>query len=178
MAICLFGESRGTRPWVHPSSATYLCHEGTKVPRKFFVGLWQTPRLQSRPYRQWTCPRTGLKSESRLKSHFWPCIRTGSDLDYLGPQGFWVCALAAILSLVLLTISGKPIVGAFVFLFYFLCGVGVRERSLYAAAMIFLMYLADGIVSAPSVVRVLLAVLLLSNLRATRIASHSVPNSD
>jgi hypothetical protein len=99
-------------------------------------------------------------------------------LDSLGAQGLWVCALAAVLSLVLLTISGKPIVGAFVFLFYILGGVGVRERSLYTAAMIFLMYLADGIVSGPSVVRVLLAALLFSNLRATRIASHSVPNSD
>jgi hypothetical protein len=72
---------------------------------------------------------SGLKSESRLKSLFWPSIRTGSNLDYLGAQGFWVCTLVAVLSLVLLTISGKPILGALVFLFYFLGEVGVRERA-------------------------------------------------
>jgi len=118
------------------------------------------------------------RSEGRLKSLFWPSIRTASDLDYLGTQGFWVCTVVAVISLALLIFTGKPIIGAFVFLFYFLGGVGVRERSQYAAAVIFLMYVLDTVTSGPGVVRILIAALLLSNLRATWIASHWSPNSE
>ena len=118
------------------------------------------------------------RSEGRLKSLFWPSIRTGSDLDYLGTQGFWVCALVAVISLIFLVIVGKPLLGVFIFLYYFLGGVGVRERSQYAAAVIFLMYVADTITTGPSVVKILFAALLLSNLRATWIASHWSPTSE
>jgi hypothetical protein len=118
------------------------------------------------------------RSDGRLKSLFWPSIRTGSDLDYLGTQGFWVCTVVAVVSVVFYSISGKPTYGAVIFLFYFLGGVGVRERSQYAAAVVFLTYLADLIFSGPSAVRVLFAALLLSNLRATWIASHWSPTSE
>lgn len=122
------------------------------------------------------------RSEGRLKSLFWPSIRTGSDLDYLGVQGFWVCAVVAVISLGVLAIAGTPVTGVFIFLFFFLGGVGVRERSQYAAAVVFVMYVADGITTftttGPSVVRILIAALLLSNLRATWIAAHWRPDSD
>jgi hypothetical protein len=122
------------------------------------------------------------RSEGRLKSLFWPSVRTGSDLDYLGVQGFWVCAVVAVISLVVLAIAGTPVTGVFIFLFFFLGGVGVRERSQYAAAVVFLMYVADGITTftttGPSVVRILIAALLLSNLRATWVAAHWRPGSD
>jgi hypothetical protein len=118
------------------------------------------------------------RSEGRLKSLFWPSIRTGSDLDYLGAQGFWVCTVVAVVSLVFSIFSGEPLFGAFVFLFYFLGGVGVRERSQYAAAVIFLAYVANAITSGLGVVSVLIAALLLSNLRATWMASDWSPNSD
>ena len=121
---------------------------------------------------------SGMRSEGRLKSLFWPSIQTGSDLDYLGAQGFWVCAVIAVVSLVFFIVAGKPILGAFVFFFYFFGGVGVRERSQYAAVVMFLSYLADTIFSGPSVVRVLFAALLLSNLRATWIAARWSPGSD
>lgn len=117
-------------------------------------------------------------SESRLKSLFWPSIRNGSDVDYLGAQGYWVCTLVAVLSAVFLVIAGQPIVGAFIFLFYYLGGVGVRERSRFAAAVVFIMYVADMVTSGPGVLRVLIAALLLSNLRATWIASRWKPESD
>jgi hypothetical protein len=119
-------------------------------------------------------PRTG----SRLKSLFWPSIQTGSDVDYLGAQGYWVCALVAVFSLAFSAIAGHAIVGALVCLFYYLGGVGVRERSRYAAAAVLVMYVADMLVSGVGVVRVILAALLLSNLRATWIASHWKPDSD
>ncbi len=118
------------------------------------------------------------RTESRLKSLLWPSIQTGSDVDYLGAQGYWVCAVVAVFSFVFSVISGHAIIGAFVLLFYYLGGVGVRERSRYAAAAVLAMYVADMLASGPGVVRVILAALLLSNLRATWIASRWKPESD
>jgi hypothetical protein len=118
------------------------------------------------------------RTESRLKSLFWPSIQTGSDVDYLGAQGYWVCALVAVFSLAFSAITGHVIVGALVCLFYYLGGVGVRERSRYAAAAVLAMYVADMLVTGVGVVRVIFAALLLSNLRATWIASHWKPESD
>ncbi len=118
------------------------------------------------------------RTENRLKSLFWPSIRTGSDVDYLGTQGFWVCAAVALLSLALTVISGHALLGVFGFLFYFVGGVGVRERSRYAAAIVLALFVVDALTSGGGVVRVLITALLLSNLRATWIASQWKPGSD
>jgi len=56
-------------------------------------------------------------------------------------------------------------------------GVGVRERSRYAAAIVFAVYLLDTLFS-PGVVRILFSALLLSNLRATWIAAKWQPGSE
>jgi len=120
---------------------------------------------------------SSARSESRLKSLFWPQIDNGSDVDYLGAQGYWVCTILAIVSVVLLAVSGKPVTGAAIFLFYYLGGVGVRERSRYAAVVVFSMYLLDTFFS-PGVARILFSALLLSNLRATWIASGWKPESE
>ena len=78
----------------------------------------------------------------------------------------------------MLSFSGKWMIGVFVFTIYFLGGVGVRERSRYAAASVFAMYLADILASGrPSIVSTILTGLLLSNLRATWIASRWAPGS-
>jgi hypothetical protein len=120
---------------------------------------------------------SSVRSESRIKSLFWPEIENGSDVDYLGAQGYWICALVAVASFGFLVLSGKPITAVGVLLFYYLGGVGVRERSRYAAALVFAMYLLDTLLS-PGVVRILFTALLLSNLRATWIASGWQPGSD
>lgn len=117
------------------------------------------------------------RSESRIKSLFWPSITSGADVDYLGAQGYWVCALVAIFSLILLTALNQPITGVVTFLFLYLGGVGVRERSRYAAAVVFAMYLLDTIL-APGIVKIIILALLLSNLRATWIASSWKPESE
>lgn len=121
-----------------------------------------------------SAPRT----ESRLKSLFWPSIQTGSDVDYLGTQGYWVCALVAIVSFVYLAATGHAISGGFTFLFYYLGGVGVRERSRYAAAVVLVMYAADSVLGGIGVVKVLIMALLLANFRAIWIASRWKPESD
>jgi hypothetical protein len=117
------------------------------------------------------------RAEGRLKSLFWPSIRTGSDVDYLGAQGYWVCTIVAVFSFVFLVLSGQPITGILVILFYYLGGVGVREHNRYAAAVVLLMYGADTLLSGLGVIRVLIGALLLSNLRATWIVSGWKPES-
>jgi hypothetical protein len=71
-----------------------------------------------------------------LKRSSGPQFQTADDVDYLGTQGFWICVVVATFSLVLLAFSGHEILGAAVFLLYFLGGVGVREHSRFAATVI------------------------------------------
>src|SRR5215471_17673489 len=117
-------------------------------------------------------------SESRLKSLFWPSIKNASDVDYLGAQGYWVCTVVAIVSCVFWIALDHPVNGVIIFLFYYLGGVGVRERSRYAATVAAVMYLADTLLVGLSVIRVILSALLISNLRATWIASGWAPESE
>lgn len=118
-----------------------------------------------------------LRTESRLKSLFWPSIKTGTDVDYLGAQGYWVCTLVSVLSFVFLVATGQPVSAALIFLYYYVGGVGVRERSRYAATVILLMYGMDTLVG-PGVLRVLILAVLLSNFRATWIAAGWKPESE
>jgi hypothetical protein len=117
------------------------------------------------------------RSENRLKSLFWPSIQNATDVDYLGTQGFWVCTFVAVVSLVFLVATGQPIAGLATFLLFYLGGVGVRERSRYAAAVVLLAYVIEIFVSGLGVVRVIITALLLSNLGATWIASRWKPES-
>ena len=127
------------------------------------------------------------RSESRLKSLFWPSIETGADVDYLAVQGFWVCTFVGLLSLVFSTLAGQPISGLLIFLLFHLGGVGVREHNPFAAAVMLVYYLVDFLASfifvslnSPGigVVKVIIIGLLLSNLRATWIAGNWKPDSD
>ena len=111
------------------------------------------------------------RSESRLKSLFWPSIQTATDVDYLGAQGYWVCTFVPVVSFAFLVFTGHAISGTVTLLFYYLGGVGVRERSRYAAAAVLLMYVIDTFFTGVGVVRILIGALLISNMRATWIAS-------
>jgi hypothetical protein len=120
------------------------------------------------------------RSESRLRSLFWPSIESGVDVDYLAVQGYWVCTVVAALSFALLFAAHRPILGTIIFLFFHLGGVGVREHSGFAAAIVLIFYALDTLasfkllVASPGmiVLRVIITALLLSNLRATWIAAH------
>src|SRR5262249_52496446 len=103
------------------------------------------------------------RSDGRLKSLFWPSIQSGTDVDYLGVQGYWVFSLIGVISPVFLVSLTMPIAAAAVFFLYYIGGVGVRERSPFAAAMVFVAMLAEIVTSGPSVLRVILTALLLSN---------------
>jgi hypothetical protein len=117
------------------------------------------------------------QSEGRLKALFWPSIQNGSDVDYLGARGYWICAIVAVFSCFVLAATGQPVIAAAAFLFYYLGGVGVREHSRYAAAAVFLMYFLDSLL-APGILRIILTGALLSNLRATWIAAKWKPESE
>jgi len=127
------------------------------------------------------------RTESRLKSLFWPSIQSGADVDYLAVQGFWVCTLVGMMSLGFLALAHQPITGVLVFLLFHLGGVGVREHNPFAAAVMLVYYVVDFLASilflfanSPGigVIRIIITALLLSNLRATWIADHWKPDSE
>ena len=128
------------------------------------------------------------RSESRLKSLFWPSIQSGADVDYLAVQGFWVCTIVGLMSFIFAgVLAGQPLIGFLVLLLFHLGGVGVREHNPYAAAVVLIYYMIDFLASfillfatSPGigVVKVIVIALLLSNLRATWIASGWKPDSE
>ena len=123
------------------------------------------------------------RSDGRLKSIFWPTVENAWDVDYLGQQGFWICFLIAVIQF---GFSLFIVMGFFVGLVYFTGGMGVREKCWPAAALIFACYFLETLASMFSglfftpggVVRIILLGLLLTNLRATFIASEWKPATE
>jgi len=111
------------------------------------------------------------RSEGRLRALFWPTIRNEADFDYITQQGFWVCAVVAFLTLLVSGLTGLLALGAFEALFFFLAGMGVRERSRTAGVAAFAAYLLSALVmqrfqgNGFGVVRIILLALLLANIR-------------
>jgi len=122
------------------------------------------------------------RGESRLKNLFWPSIQDALDVDYLGAQGYWLCTIVGAVNFLFLALTRHAILGALTLLFYYLSGVGIREHSRYSAAVALVFTIADLVASfamaAPSAFKILFAALLLSNLRATWIASGWKPGSE
>ena len=116
------------------------------------------------------------QSDSRLKNLFWPTIRTATDVDTLGSQGYWICTIVAVLGALSAAVMGHPIAGFFLLLYIYFGGVGVRQHSLYAAAAVFVMYLLNTVAS-PGILSFFICVVLLSVLRATWIASFWEPQA-
>lgn len=127
------------------------------------------------------------RSESRLKSLFWPSIQSGADVDYLAVQGFWVCTIVGAMSLVFSILTRQPVTGLLIFLLFHFGGIGVREHNPFAAAITLIYYLVDFLASfiflflnspGVGVVKVIVIALLFSNLRATWIAGNWKPDSE
>jgi hypothetical protein len=121
---------------------------------------------------------TTPRSDSRLKALFWPTIQHDGDLEYITEQGFWICTLIAAMSLVLTVLAGRPFSGLFQFSFFFLAGVGVRQRSLAASIAVFVVYSADKIAlwrlawTSFSLIGMIIIALLLANVRGILISSE------
>jgi hypothetical protein len=137
------------------------------------------------------------KSEGRIKSLLWPSIQSGSDVDYLGIQGYWVCTLVAAMTLIVglfftlaQAIDATQAIMVLLFfgvlsLFFYIGGVGVREGSRFAAVIVFVVYvlgtltaLLSSPVSGGSLIKLAVSAVLLSNLRATWIAARWVPGAE
>ncbi len=127
----------------------------------------------------------GLASEQKptdglFKRLLWPTIENGYDVELVSKQGFWLCVIVAILSTLSLVATGHAFFAVLVGLTYFLAGVGVRERSLAAAILIFCCYLLDRIASYAAipygfgagspVIGIVGVMLLFANVRATVLA--------
>lgn len=133
----------------------------------------------------------GLSSESkrsdgRLKSIFWPTVENAWDVNYLGQQGFWICLVIAIFQMIVTAMVGSPlflILGAVTFLIFFIGGMGVREASWPAAALVFTIFFAGMIDTVgrgrlPGIFTVIAAAVLLSNVRAAFLASEWRPAAE
>jgi hypothetical protein len=127
------------------------------------------------------------RTESRLKSLFWPSIQSGADVDYLAVQGFWVCTIVGVLFLMFQVLAGNPVTGLVVFLLFHFGGVGVREHNPFAAGIMLAYYIVDFLsavvlvfANSPGIgiVKIIVMALLLSNLRATWIAAGWNPTSE
>lgn len=136
----------------------------------------------------------GLSQEAKrtdgwLKSIFWPTVENAWDVDYLGQQGFWLCILIAVFQLGFTLLTGQIFliaVGMVGAIFYAAGGIGVREKNWQAAALIFACYLLETLIAFGSglmlspvgALRFVFLGLLLSNLRATFIASEWKPAAE
>ena len=85
------------------------------------------------------------RTESRLKSLFWPTIKNQWDLDYVTNQGFWICVLVGSITFVVGLFTPGGIFGLLDFTFYFLAGCGVRRRSRAAAVIALVLYSLSGV---------------------------------
>jgi hypothetical protein len=125
------------------------------------------------------------KTDSRLKSLFWPTIRTRVDLDTVTTQGFWICLVVGVVTMAVSLLTRNSLViglGALASAFYILAGFGSRMQSRIAAAGAFLAYLLDTVVlqketgQGLGVVRIIFLALLLANVRGIWISASWQPS--
>ena len=123
------------------------------------------------------------RTDGRLKSIFWPTVENAWDVNYLGQQGFWICVVIGLFRLIAFAFVASPILlvlGLATALIFLLGGIGVREASWPAAAILFTMFVADmvetlGRGTPPGVFSIAIAAILLSNVRAAFLASEWRP---
>jgi hypothetical protein len=118
------------------------------------------------------------RTESRWRALFWPTIRNEGDFDYITQQGFWICFFVAALTFVLSVFTGSILSGAFEGVFFFLAGVGVRQRSRVAGISAFAAYLLGGLVlqrytgNGFGIMRIIFLALLFANLRGNWLSAR------
>ncbi len=130
------------------------------------------------------------KSDGRLKSLFWPTVENAWDVDYLGQQGFWICLIIAVLNFAFLAFTAVELpnpaaqltvltIGTLAGFVYFAGGVGVRQGSWPAALLVFILYVVDQAAAGHiGVLPIIIAGVLLSNVRATFLASKWTPAAE
>ncbi len=116
------------------------------------------------------------RSDSRLKTLFWPTIESEVDVDTVTRQGFWLCMVVALATSVFSAIGGQVVGGLLEGAFFFLAGVGVRKRSMAAAVGALVVYTFTTLILIKlgqfGVVRVFMTALLLANVRGIWLSSR------
>ncbi len=111
---------------------------------------------------------------------FWPTIRNEADLEYVTRQGLWICFVIAAVTVVMSAFTGSLVGGVFEGAFFFLAGLGVRERNRVAGVAAFSTYFLSALVSlrygvngfgVMSVVSVIFLALLFANVRGSWVAA-------
>ena len=115
------------------------------------------------------------KDDNLFQRLFWPSNQPG-EVDTLGQQGFWVCLVVALFSGGVMILAGHPLIGMLTLVLYGLGGVGIRQHSVAAAIFISFCYVANLLINLfltqmPGVLSLIVAGLLLANIRGTYIAS-------
>lgn len=118
------------------------------------------------------------RTESRWRALFWPTIRNEQDFDYVTAQGFWICFIVALVTVAFSAFSGSLVFGIFEGAFFFLAGVGVRQRSRIAAVTAFAAYLLGGLAlqrytgNGFGVARIIFLALLFANIRGNWLSAR------
>jgi hypothetical protein len=118
------------------------------------------------------------RTESRWRALLWPTIRNEGDFDYITTQGLWICFIVAAFTVVFSAIAGSPLMGAFEGAFFFLAGIGVRQRSRIAAGAAFSAYLLSALVmqrftgNGFGFVRIVFLALLFANIRGNWLSAR------
>src|SRR6185437_3444443 len=124
-----------------------------------------------------------VRNENIFKRIFWPSADS-VDADMLGQQGFWICLLLALLTVIGAVFKGHIVLGALFALFYFLGGIGVREHDIVSAISVTAIYLlnAAGAVlmtrQFPGWLVLFVILILASNVRGCWIASKWLRSGD
>jgi hypothetical protein len=118
------------------------------------------------------------RTESRWRALLWPTIRNEGDFDYITTQGLWICFVAAGFTTVFSALAGSPGMGIFEGTFFFLAGLGVRQRSRVAAITAFSAYLLTALVlqrytgNGFSILRIIFLALLFANIRGNWLSAR------
>ena len=122
------------------------------------------------------------KPDNIVKRLFWPA-NNPSEVDTLGQQGFWICLVVGTISLISFSVAGYWYIGLIAAIFFVLGGIGVREHSVLAAALVASAYVLNILAAilarrAPGLLDVFIALLLAANIRGTWIASAWMAKGD
>ena len=117
------------------------------------------------------------QKDSLFRRLLWPSADS-VDADILGQQGFWLCLILALGAGIISAFQGHIVFGVLFGVFYFLCGIGIREHDVpaaIAAAAVYLVNIGMEILIArhpPGWLTLLVALLLIANIRGCAIASR------
>jgi hypothetical protein len=122
------------------------------------------------------------KQDNLFRRIFWPGDGA-CDVDALGQRGFWLCAAVGTISFAVFVTQGHWLIALLTLAFFWLGGVGVREHSTAAAAVVASAYLLNQAASLmagmfPGVLSIAAVVLLIANIRGTHIAARWAKSGD